>query len=149
MFGPSLGWVWMSRSEVKGRSHQGQKTCCALTHPRGVDGMECPRCRWLLCKQQTRQFDRCRGVSSPGCVRWAWRAIAGLCHAFLVVVTLFNGNMHERLEEASHFISCYWQLFIHVWRGSALVVDIESPKLTRRWVIRSRTQCQHLYLYMQ
>jgi len=28
-------------------------------------------------KQQTRRFDRCRGVSSPECVRWAWRAIAG------------------------------------------------------------------------
>ena len=25
-----------------------------------------------------------RRVTSPACVRWAWRATAGLCHAFLV-----------------------------------------------------------------
>jgi len=138
---------------------QGQKSKVKVTRdkkravhsqrPHGMDEMECFRCRWLSCKQQTWQFDRCRGVSLPGCVHWAWWATAGLCHAFLVVVTLFNGNMHERLEEASHFISCYWQLFIHGWGGSALVVDIESPKLTRRWVNRSRTQCQHLCSYMQ
>jgi len=36
-------------------------------------------------KQQTRRLDRCRGVSSPRCVRWAWRVTAGLCHAFLAI----------------------------------------------------------------
>jgi len=29
-----------------------------------------------------------RGVSSLGCVRWAWRATAGLCHAFIVSYTV-------------------------------------------------------------
>jgi len=42
------------------------------------------------CKQQTRRFDRCRGMSSQGCVRWAWRATAGLCHAFLVYLNPFH-----------------------------------------------------------
>jgi len=36
------------------------------------------------------RFDRCRGVSLPGCVRWAWRAATGICHAFLVVASTFN-----------------------------------------------------------
>ena len=31
VFGPSLGWVSLSRSKVKGQGHQGQKTRCALT----------------------------------------------------------------------------------------------------------------------
>jgi len=34
---------------------------------------------------QTRRFDGCRGGYSPRCVRWAWRAADGLCHAFVVI----------------------------------------------------------------
>jgi len=33
VFSSSLGPVWMSRSKVKGHSHQGQKTRCALPSP--------------------------------------------------------------------------------------------------------------------
>jgi len=71
--------------------HEGQKskvkvtrdkTRCALTTPPryGRNGTLQITSR----KQQMRRFDRCRGVASPGCMRWAWRATAGLCQAFLV-----------------------------------------------------------------
>jgi len=40
------------------------------------------------CKQQTQRFRRCGGVTSAACVRWAWRATTGLCHAFLVYFIL-------------------------------------------------------------
>ena len=41
-------------------------------------------------KKQTRRFRRCRGVTSPACVRWAWRATAGLCQALLVICLLLG-----------------------------------------------------------
>jgi len=40
MFGPSLGRVGMSRSKVKGKGHQGQKTRCALATPPHMDEMD-------------------------------------------------------------------------------------------------------------
>ena len=45
MFGPSFGRVWTSRTKVKGQGQQGQKRAVDSQHPRGVDGMERPRCR--------------------------------------------------------------------------------------------------------
>jgi len=72
----------------------GTKTRCALTTPQRCERNGTPSLQITSRKQQTRRFDRCRGVCLPGCipaktplcacVRWAWRATAGLCHAFLV-----------------------------------------------------------------
>ena len=78
VLGHSLGLVWMSTSKVKGHRSRspGTKTRC------GRNGM--PSLQITSRKQQARRFDRCRGVSSQGCVRWTWRTTAGLCHAFLV-----------------------------------------------------------------
>jgi len=56
--------------------------------------------------QQTRRFDRCRGVSSPGCVSWAWRrrATARLCHAFLVCIyMLITPNFRSEIGEHSNY----------------------------------------------
>jgi len=84
------------KSNVKVTTYQGQKTHCAVTTPPwyGRNGM--PSLQIMLCKQHTRWFDCCTGVTSPACVRWIWRTTAGLCHAFLVVeiLSLFmNGDI--------------------------------------------------------
>jgi len=72
---------------------QGQRSKIKVTrNKKALCIYNTPRCRRngtpslqiTSCKQQTRRFDRCRGVSSPRCVRWAGRETAGLCHAFLV-----------------------------------------------------------------
>ena len=71
-------------------------------------------------KQLTRRLDRCRGVSSAGCVRWAWRANAGLCHAFLVILSFsvlfhnlcFNYNAFWRHQpEGSIKVGKVWYCF--------------------------------------
>jgi len=68
----------------RSRSPGAKNALCTHNTPRcGRNGT--PSLQITSRKQQTRRFDRCRGVSSPGCLRWAWRATAGLCHAFLVV----------------------------------------------------------------
>ena len=50
----------------------GQKTRCALTTPPRCARNRTPSLQVTSRKQQTRRLDRCRGVSSPGCVRWVW-----------------------------------------------------------------------------
>jgi len=79
---PSLGRVGRSRST-------GTKMRCALTiphhRPNGTRSLKI-----TSRNQQSRRFRRCRGVTSPACVRWAWRANAGLGHAFLLMVALWN-----------------------------------------------------------
>jgi len=72
--------------KVKGQRSRspGTKMHCALITHRRVERKGTPSLQITSRKQQARRFDRCRGVSSPGCVRWAWRATAGLCRAFLV-----------------------------------------------------------------
>ena len=71
--------------KAKGQGHQRQKTRCALTTPPRYGQNGTPSSQITSRKQQTRRFDRCRRVSSPGCVRWAWLATAGLRYAFLVL----------------------------------------------------------------
>jgi len=69
------------RSKVK----RDKNTTCTHNTPVRCGRNRTPSLQITSRTQQTRRFDRCRGVSSPGCVRWAWRATAGLCHAFPVL----------------------------------------------------------------
>jgi len=78
---------------------QGQKSKVKVTRDKNaLCSQNTPPCGWngtaslqiTSRKQQARRYDHCRGVSLPGYVirsacgvRWAWRATAGLCHAFL------------------------------------------------------------------
>ena len=73
----------VSRSKVKGQGQQGQKRTVHSRHPPASTAWNVFGANNVT-QQQTRQFRRCQGVSSLACVRWAWRATTGLCHAFLV-----------------------------------------------------------------
>jgi len=70
-FGPLIGRVWMSRSKVKGQGHRvtrNNNALCTHNTPRyGRNGTS--SLQITSRNQQTRRFDRCRGVSSPGCAR--------------------------------------------------------------------------------
>jgi len=72
------------RSKV--RVTKDKKRCCALTTPPLCGRNGTPSLQITSRKQQTLRFDRCRGVSSPGCVHWVWRSTAGLCHTFIVKI---------------------------------------------------------------
>ena len=75
---------WNVKVKSQGSRSPGTKTRCALTTPPPYGRNGTASLQITSRKQQARRFDRCGGVSSPGCVRWAWRATAGLCHVFLV-----------------------------------------------------------------
>ena len=68
MLGPSLRWVWISRSKVKGQGYQGQKTCSALRTPPPCGRNGAALLQITSRKQQARWIDRCRGMSSLACV---------------------------------------------------------------------------------
>jgi len=86
VFGPLLGRDGMSRSKVKDQGQQGQKNALCTHNTPSIDWLE----QWnvLTANNVTQAADTTilslRRVSSPGCVRWAWRDTAALCHAFLV-----------------------------------------------------------------
>jgi len=64
-------------------------------------------------------------MSSPGCVRWTWRATAGLCHAFLVMVALCNRADHYIFAVVTIFLSFLFPRLISAagdWRSIILPV---------------------------
>ena len=116
---------------VKGQGQQRQKTRCALTtskhRPNTMHSLQI-----TSRKQQTRRlrrYHRCRGVTLSAYVCWAWRATAGLCHAFLVCIwsscchchpiisgfiKIQNGISGASLTRLSYeflvCLLCFWQL---------------------------------------
>ena len=137
---PSLKICWRSVL-VKGQGHQGQKTRCALTTPPRCGRNETPSLQITSCKQQTRRFDRYDGVTviSPACVRWTWRATAGLCHAFLVLFIVQWGRLNwpsiSLLARYKYFVS--YRINCHVIRHVGSAIFFSQRNI--RWI---RIACQ-------
>ena len=128
----------MSRSKLKGQGHQDKKTRCALKTPQRCGRNGTPSLQITSSKQQRRRFDRCEGVTvtSPTCVRWAWRDTAGLCHAFLVCENTARQicAMVRRWRILANFCVLYFQLA--ACGGMQHISDLHSKFAVRPYHVR-------------
>jgi len=92
--------------------------CHALTTPPLCGWNGTPSLQITSRKQQTRRFDRCGGVSSPGCMHWVWRSTAGLCHTFVVKIYTTLTLSFSLIQLAMN--SC--DLSINVYAASILLL---------------------------